>query len=374
MDEGGSIPRAAAGGLLRRISGVALATLLAGCSTAPSGSPGPLTAASSAPGSSAPSASTPIVTTEPSASPVSSPPASPDPNHLASFEILRASPRADFAAQIACTGSIGQSDPVALVKVKGSGDEAVLRDYADVNHPRTACTFTGARVQQLIDPRHVVVVDDESRALFAVVDLPEVRYRWFQLPKTKGGWGTELITVSPALDRIVWKDVHFKSTDTDVIYLSTPSQTVNLASLPDTNQGRCGGPTDSMPGQFTPSGSYLYVLNQPILSNNSLLVFKGREALLSIVPPHVEWARGNEPYHAVWSPISPTLYWTRKGDVWRWTPDGGQQIFIAGVSWFDPTISADGRYLAYSAPRADGKPIVFLVDLTKGAVPHKIGD
>jgi hypothetical protein len=129
-----------------------------------------------------------------------------------------------------------------------------------------------------------------------------------------------------------------------------------------------------MPGQYTPSGSYLYVLNQPILSNDSLLVFKGREALLSIVPPHAEWADGNEPYDAVWSPVAPALYWTQKGDVWRWTPDGGQQKFIAGVSWFDPTISADGRYLAYSVPRADGKLIVFLVDLTGDAVPHRIGD
>jgi hypothetical protein len=373
MREGGSRPSAAAGDLLHRISGIALAMLLAGCSTAPPASPGTTSHAPSALESAPPSASVPASTATPSAAPTAQPPASPDPD-LGSFEVLRAPARAGFAGRIVCTGSLGQSDPVALVNLKGSGEQAVLRDYADVTHPRTACTFTGVRVQQLIDPRHVVVVDDESRDLYAVVDLPDVRYRWFQLPKSTTDWGVELITVGPDLDRVVWEDVHVKNTDTDVIYLTTKSATVKLATLPDTNQGRCGSPTDSIRGQYTPSGSYLYVLNQPILSNHSLLVFKDRETLLSIAPPHVEWAGENAPYHAVWSPASPTLYWTQKGDVWRWTPDGGQQRFITGVAWFDPTISADGRYLAYSAPRSDGKLIVFLVDLTGDAVPHKIGD
>jgi hypothetical protein len=278
--------------------------------------------------------------------------------------------------QIECSASIGASDPVAIVRLAGAkGDDIVLRDYADIAHPRTACTFGAGdgSVVQLIDPRHVVINDYQADNLFAVVELPRARYSWFRLPK-KNGWGSELISVGPGLDRVVWKSVHPDDTNTDVVYLSTATRTRVLATLPDTNQGRCGSPTDSAPGRYAISGSYLYVLNQPILSNNSLLVFKGRETQLSIVPPHVEWAQGNEPYMAVWSPVSPTLYWSRTGSIWRWTPEGGQQKFIADVAWFDPTISADGRYLAYSAYTADSKSHVFLVDLTAGAVPRRIGD
>ena len=277
--------------------------------------------------------------------------------------------------KIECSGSIGPTDPVAIVWLTGANGFN-LRDYVDVAHPRTACSFGSGdgSIVQLIDPRHVVIVDDQHSDLYAVVDLPRVRYHWFRLPKTKG-WGSELITVGPALDRVVWKQVDPDNSRSDTIFLTTASRTRVLATLPDTNLGRCGDPSDSAPGRFTATGDYLYVLNQPIQSNNSLVIFKGRETLLSIVPPNLEWAhQENRPSMAVWSPVSPTLYWSRGGDVWRWTPDGGPQRFIAGVSWFDPTISPDGRYLAYAAYNTDLKSHVYLVDLSGDAIPHKIGD
>jgi hypothetical protein len=306
--------------------------------------------------------------------PASGPPATPNPNIQGSFDLLPASPRADFAAQIECSGSIGQTDPVAIAWLTGPSG-IVLRDYAEVAHPRTACSFGSGdwSIVQLIDPRHVVIVDEQASDKYAVVDLPQVRFHWFRLPKTKG-WGSQLITVGPALDRVVWKQVD-PDNSRDTIFLSTASRTRVLATLPDTNLGRCGSPSDSAPGRYTAAGDYLFVLNAPIEANNSLVIFKGRETLLSIVPPNIEWAhQANAPSMAIWSPVSPTLYWSRGGDVWRWTPEGGQQRFIAGVSWFDPTISADGRYLAYSALNSDLKSHVYLVDLTGDAVPHRIGD
>ena len=372
------------GGLARTAVGMALTALLVACSTAPSMTPSPaasiLPTASPAPEPGVTDvASTPSPVVSASAPPASLPPTMPAPNP-GPFNVLRAPGRAGFDMQIKCSGPIGQSDPVALVRLTTASDashDLVLRDYANVDKPRTVCNVSpgDGYVFQLLDSRHVVVADgaSEDEALFAVVDLPEVRYRWFRLPRTKG-WGSELITVGPALDRVVWKSVNPDGTGTDTVYLSTATRTRVLATLPDTNSGRCGSPTDSAPGRYTTSGSYLYVLNQPILSNNSLLIFNGRESQLSIVPPHVEWAKGNEPYMAVWSPVSPTLYWSKGGDVWRWTPEGGKQRYLAGVSWYDPTISPDGRYLAYSVVGADFKSRVYLVDLSADPVPKKIGD
>ena len=240
----------------RRAASLALAGLLLGCSTAPSSSPSPVAdgpgASPTPPASLAPQASWSLPTiAPPSPSPsqpvASAPPATVDPKYLGSLDVLSASPRAGFAADIECSGSIGQSDPVALVSLKGSDRETALRDYADVSRPRTACTFSRVDVRLLIDPRHVVIADDEAPRLFAIVDLPNLRYRWFALPKTKG-WGSELITVGPALDRIVWKAVHAGG-DVDIIKLSTAGRTRDLATLPDTNEGRCGSPTDSTPGR-----------------------------------------------------------------------------------------------------------------------------
>ena len=359
--------------------------MVIGCSTAPSATPTPLaTTRPVANASPAPSAlPTELPSPEASSSavpatvpPASGPPATPNPNIQGSFALLPSSPRADFDIHIECSGSIGQTDPVAIVGLKGANG-FTLRDYADVAHPRTACAFGSGdwSIVQLIDPRHIVIVDEEATDTFAVVDLPQVRFHWFHVPKTKG-WGSQLITVGPALDRIVWKQVDPDGSRADTIYVSTANRTRVLATLPDTNVGGfCGSPSDSAPGRYTAAGDYLFVLNEPLEANSSLLIFKGRETLLSIRPPNLEWAhQANVPSRAVWSPVSPTLYWSRGGDVWRWTPGGGQQRFIAGVTWFNPTISADGRYLAYAALNADLKSHVYLVDLTGDAVPHRIGD
>ena len=364
-------------GMIQRFLTSAMAAFLAACSPAPSASPPPASSVTpSAAATAEPTATGPADTAIPTSTPYVPPPTTfpADLKYAGSLAVLPATPAPGFEADIECSRSIGKTDPVAIVTLEGRPEQAVLRDYADVSDPRTVCTFGDIRVVQLIDARHIVIADRESPDLFAVVDLPDVQYRWFKLPTSKGSWGTDLITVGPALDRVIWKAVHVKNTDTDVVYMSTEARTVELATLPDSNSGRCGSPTDSSWGAYTTSGSHLYVLNQPILPNHSLLVIKGRETLLSVIPPHVEWADGNAPVMAVWSPVSPTLYWSQGGDVFRWTPDGGRQKFIAGVSWSGATISADGRYLAYSVPRADGKEVVYLVDLTGDDVPHRIGD
>jgi hypothetical protein len=353
-----------------------MAAFVVGCSTAPSASPD--LAASTEPTASAlasPSAEPSIPTAELSASPNASPtvapssepPATPDPKYLGSFAVLPASPPAGFRADIECTGAIGASDPVAYVVLQGES-RGTLRDYADVNNPRTACTFKHVGLVQIIDPRHVVAAG--GNRFYAVVDLPRVRYHWFRLPQTDNLSGPQLIAVGRDRDRVVWKDVFHNGERVDAIYVSTEGRTRILATLPDTNPGRCGEPWDSSLGGYTTSGDYLYVLNQPMEINHSLVIFKGQQSVFSSVPPHTEWATGNAPNMAIWSPVQPALYWEQRGDVWRWTPDGGKQKFLDGVSWFLPTISADGHYVAYVTNTSNR---VFLLDLFAGGPPREIG-
>ena len=369
-------------GMVRGCLALALVGVLVGCTAVPaSPSPGasgpsPLESTALSP-SATPSPTLAVPTATPTEAPTAPPP-SLDPAVHGSFEVLPTAPLAGFDASIVCDGEIGRDDPVAIVwleKPNGDRGDLVLRNYADVANPRTVCTFprNGPRVVQLIDPRHVVIAGANDEA-FAVVDLPEVHYRWFALPDESHS--QRFISIGPELDRVVWKTEQFKPAGgKDRIHVTTAGGDEVLAVLPDANAGRCGQPTDSSQGGYTRSGSSLYILNQPTLTQESLLIFRGAEERLSILPPPGWWKEGRQPVFALWSPTAAALYWSQGGDVWRWTPDAGRQRFLEGVTWWDPTISADGRYLAYAERHEDGgRDGVYLVDLVDGGGPRRIGN
>ena len=312
--------------------------------------------------------STPNPTESPSTGPVSS--------IETSFSLLPRQQPAGFVSKISCSGSIGVSDPVAVVQLHtapAGSAEAVLRDYANALTPKTVCLFKGG-VAQLIDARHVVVsacCDPESAYAAAVVDIPEVRYHWFQLPHPPG-FGAELVAVSPGLDEIAWLSNDDTTGTNRKVHLTTKSGDQVVATL-RTALGRCGSPDDSKNGAYTHSGSHLYVLDQPVPSSNILIVLQGNQQVLSLVPPSAGWPQGAQPAMAVWSPTSQLLFYRQQADVWRWTPAGGAQRYLSGVNWSSPTISADGSHLAYSVLRSDGLHDVYLVDLAHGGSPTRIG-
>jgi hypothetical protein len=344
-----------------------LAFALLGCSgvtTSPSLSPAADTSAPSQGLESGPPAS-PSATIAPAASQNA---VGPD-----SFAILPASMPTGFVGDVTCTGSIGAADPVAIVQLHGAAftGPVVLRDYANTSQPRTVCTFGKAAFQivQLIDARHMVIGGEN--ASYAVVDLPEVRYHWFQLPVSKGLFAT-LISVSPALDEIAWKVEDPAGTATDAIHLTTVAGDRVVATLPDTNTGRCGlADVDSNPGGYTRSGGSLFVLDTP-LPESSLVVLEGATVVLSIVPP-AGTPIGSNPLMALWSPTSETLYFEQSGDVWRWTKAAGRSRYLPGVAWTNATISHDGGHLDYAVKRADGLHDVYLVDLAHDGHPVRIG-
>jgi hypothetical protein len=330
-----------------------------------------------------PSLSPAVDTSAPSQALGSGPPASPSatvapagsPNAVGpdSFAILPASTPAGFVGDVTCTGSIGAADPVAIVQLHGAAftGPIVLRDYANTSQPRTVCTFGKAAFQivQLIDARHMVIGGEN--ASYAVVDVPEVRYHWFQLPVSKGLFAT-LISVSPALDEIAWKVEDPAGTATDSIHLTTAAGDRVVATLPDTNTGRCGVPdVDSNPGGYTRSGGSLFVLDTP-LPESSLVVLEGATVVLSIVPP-AGTPIGSSPLMALWSPTSDTLYFEQSGDVWTWTKAAGRSRYLPGVAWTNASISPDGGHLAYAVKRADGLHDVYLVDLAHDGHPVRIG-
>lgn len=313
-----------------------------------------------------PTSSTASSTPTPTGSPAASPTSSSD----TPFSVLPSKQPVGFVSTITCSGSIGASDPVAIVQLHsaaGTG-ELVLRDYADPKSPRTACRFH-AQVAQLIDARHVVI--GVNFPVYAVVDLPEVRYHWFQLPRPPG-FGAGLVAVSPGLNEIAWVSNDDKTGGNRKVHLATTSGDQVVANLRPA-LGRCGSAEDSKNGAYVHSGSHLYVLDQPILPSNILVVLQGNKQVLSLVPPTAGWSPGAQPAMAVWSPTSQTLFYRQKGDVWQWTPAGGAQRYLPGVNWYYPTITPDGGHLAYAVVRSDGLHNVYLIDLANGGGPKLIG-
>lgn len=297
---------------------------------------------------------------------------SPPTSSGASFNLLPTGTPVDLNLKLTCTGSIAASDPVALVQLHaaaGSSVEYLLRDYADVGHPRTVCNFGGA-TGQLIDARHVLIsTSGIGGAAYALVDLPEVRYHWFKLPVTP--W-TELLAVSPRLDQVAWLARDPAVSGTDLVHITTTAGDHVVAILPDANTGRCGSGDDSKTGAYTRSGEHLLVLDQPLGIDNSLSVLEDETAVLSMLPPAGGWPSGTQPAMALWSPVSETLYYRQGGDVWRWSAGSNPVRFLPGVTWYYPTISPDGSHLAYQVFGSSG-PQVYLVDLAHAGSPKLIG-
>jgi hypothetical protein len=267
--------------------------------------------------------------------------------------------------QIRCNGVIGPSDPVAIVQLHNGS--TALRDYANVNHPVTACTFGFNPYElSLVDARHVIVPGHAS-GLAALVTLPEVRPFWFRLPSERG----TLLAVAPDLQSVAWINPNIPL-DTDEIHIVSAAGDSMVTSVPNPHSGRCGSPDDSNMAGYTRSASDLFVLDQPAPPWNSLVVLQGKQVALRVAPAD-RWATGAQPAMALWSPTSETLYYRKDGSVWRWTPAGGSVQFLPNVNWYYPTISADGHYLAYAVPESSGVHDVYLMDLSSGAAPRKIG-
>ena len=259
-------------------------------------------------------------------------------------------------------------------EVEGAGD-IVLRNYADPASPRTACSFAAGnhRVVQLIDARHVVIEHDFR--YFAVVDLPDVRFHWFELPPDQEASPT-FLAVSPGLDQVLWMSTHVdtETSATDEVHITTSAGDHVVASWQRPLGGRCGDPDDSNPGAYTHSGAHAFVLSQVIRPQNRLLVIEGETAVLSVLPPSEGWQAGSHPAMAVWSPTSETLYYRQGSDVWQRTAGSDPEPFLEGVIWSHPTITPDGNYLAYAVAREDGLHDVYLVDLAHDGSPQRIGE
>ncbi|HVS05123.1 MAG TPA: hypothetical protein VHK65_03035 [Candidatus Dormibacteraeota bacterium] len=283
------------------------------------------------------------------------------------FDLLPPAQPPAVGLGITCSRSIGVSDSVAIVQLHGG--TTVLRDYADIAQPVTACSFGKTQYGLvLIDAQHVIVPSGSN--LYAVVDLPQVRIHWFQLPGTQVA---TFLAIAPDLGTVAWLSADLAA-NTDQIHLTTHTGDKVVASLPNPHGGRCGGPDDSKIAGYSRSGKHLFILDQPIPNLNSLLVLEGDKVALRLAPDSRPWSSGAQPAFAVWSSTSETLYYRKDANIWNWTSASGPQNFLPGVSWDYPTISSDGLHVAFAVQEKNDLHTVSLLDLPPASRPLQIGN
>jgi hypothetical protein len=317
------------------------------------------------------------------AQPTTTPSPVPPTSSNGTFSLLPTAGPPGHSPEISCSGDIGPSDPVAIVQLKGNRRDLgplVMRNYADPANPRTVCDFSanGAEsVEQLIDARHVVVQNcGGPDCVLAVVDLPEVRYHWFALPED-GDTYASFIAVSPKLDEVAWSSTDRTEGENDPnqnrrLHVTRADGDHVVARLLPVG-GRCGSGDDSKTGAYSGSGAHMYALDVPIASDTVFVGLHGLDRAFMFRPPRNGWPGNEYPAQPVWSPTDEILYYRRAGSVWQWTPRGGEKLFLPDVYWQSPTISPDGRYMAYSVPEDDGSANTFLIDLHEDGGPELIG-
>ena len=254
---------------------------------------------------------------------------------------------------ISCTGDVGNTDPVAIVTIKGRAGE-FLRDYVDSASPQNFCSFgEGVVVTEILDPHHVVI----SNPVAAVVELPSAQA--FEL-----GIAGRLVAVAPDLSQVLW----ISAASPPTLHDSWDAGNVAIQAYPPAAQACADTDTVSRSGAFSRDGHFGYALrDQGPKRATYLNVVGNRAPAFAVIPPAGGWGGQGGPRMAVWSPVSDELYYEQQGNVWRWTPAAGAAQFKTGVSWIDPAISPNGKRIAYAVRGSTGVSIVHVIDASSGA-------
>lgn len=301
----------------------------------------------------------PAVTSGPPAT-SGSPAASPTPSPLFTLtpgqfgQLPAASPATlKTTLEISCVGDVGAADPVAVVTILGRTGE-FLRDYADPANPRNFCSFgPGIAVNEILDPHHVVI----ESPVAAVVELPSGQP--FEL-----GIHGKLVAVDPDLSQVMW----VSRTNPPMLHVSSDAGDGVIQPYPPFGTPCGDADTTSRYGAFSRDGKYGYALwDQGPTTPTYLNVVGNRAAVFALPPPGAGWGPLGGPRMVVWSPVLDQLYYEQQGSLWTWTPSGGASRLKSGLKWIDPTMSPDGKRIAYAVRGANGLSIVHVMDAATGA-------
>jgi len=126
--------------------------------------------------------------------------------------------------------------------------------------------------------------------------------------------------------------------------------------------GRGGGWDDEIAIRFSPTGSY-FVLVDTVTIPNTFQVRRTSDGRVVWASPSSDIQSPAFATMAVWSRGVDRLYFRDGNGLRTWDPSGTVTTLVPGLRWYEPSISPDGRAIAYMVLDAQGNPRVALLDL-----------
>jgi hypothetical protein len=161
------------------------------------------------------------------------------------------------------------------------------------------------------------------------------------------------------------------------VWLRTGNARPRALTPPITFGGRGGSIDDRILVSFSPDGRYVLVVDTALAGaapaspdQASVQVHSVPDGNLVFVPPSALASSGKlDPFvtMAAWSRQTDRLYYRDQAGVHTWDPPATVGTLAGGLSWYFPSMSPDGRFVAYAVNMRD-QPHVEVRDLVSNKV------
>jgi len=257
--------------------------------------------------------------------------------------------------------------------------KSLIQSFHDPLHPTTLCTMSGGdfkfisrteigyvTISSSNDPLHGTSVIGRM----SLTDLKPVTVVEVKGYAVKFAWSPDGSSVA----YLVYLEA---SGNANQLWLKTGTGLPRALTPPITFGGRGGSVDDQVLVSFSPDGKYVVMVDTPLAGaapaspdQASVQVHSVPDGNLVFVPPSALTYSGKlDPFvtMAAWSRQTDRLYYRDHAGVHTWDPPATVGTFAAGLSWFFPSISPDGRFVAYAVNLRE-QPHVEVRDLVSNKV------
>lgn len=317
------------------------------------------------------------------------PPANPTPAHTSSASPASSPSTSPGTAlpQLACSGTVPLATSRLLIAQPAVDQPGfVIEDLADLTHPVVVCRLPDATSAVFASPKEISYAYAVSPRQPGEPAMAIARTNLLDLTSEV------VVTVQGNILNFAWSPdgstlAYIEDTGLPAggaggshrLWLKQGDGAPRALTPLRPVFGRDGSIADQVGVMFSPDGNYLAMVDTyasvPGNTDNELAYFQVRAALtdwsLALVPGGgVAGAGKGYPTitMATWSSQVSTLYWHDAEGIESWDPHAGSGIFIKGLTWYRPSVSPNGRLIAYTALDAQSKPHIEVRDLAAGTV------
>jgi hypothetical protein len=148
----------------------------------------------------------------------------------------------------------------------------------------------------------------------------------------------------------------------DQLWLKVGTQAAASVASFKKQGGRGGGWDDEIAIRFSPTGTY-FVLVHTVTIPNTFQIRRASDGAVVWASPSTDFQAPGFATMPIWSRGVDRLYFRDGNGVRRWDPSGTVTTLLPGLRWYEPSISPDGRTIAFDVLDAQRNPRVQLLDL-----------